>query len=740
MSKLAFTENNNRILVVDDNRAIHEDLRKILVGGSEANDELVSDETFLFGYPQARTTFTQFEIESAYQGQDGLALVQANLAEGKPYALAFVDVRMPPGWDGVETIKQLWQVDPNLQVVICTAYSDYSWTDIYAKLGHSDSLLILKKPFDNIEVIQLAHALTRKWITTQQARTKMEDLDLMVARRTVELQSTNDNLTREISERAKAQEAFRIVFEASPIGIALLDEDLKFVNANRALQSLHGLTREAIIDHDPVELGWFESPEELARLSEARLRLDSIDQHELSLTHASLGQRTSLLWARSVEIGDKRHTLCFVLDISERKEMEEELRRARRDAEAAALAKSEFVANMSHEIRTPLNGVLGISSFLEEETLPQEIREMGKLIRTSGEMLRRVVDDVLDFSKIESGKLELENEPFSLQESLDWSIGIFRKAAQDKKIELKLTVAADVPPRLTGDATRIRQVLTNLINNAVKFTERGCIQVAVSAQPIAGSDTAELVSKHPLFRLSVDVTDSGVGIPLDRIDRLFQSFSQVDASTNRRFGGTGLGLAICKRLVEMMGGEITVVSQLGVGSRFTFTVPLTAAEEELAAPRVIPKSSSPKRVLIVEDNVINQIVIKRMLERMGHTVEIASEGDAAIRLVQQNAYDLLLTDVNMPGIDGLHAARWIRSLSPAHARLPIVALTASATAMDREACLRAGMNDYLTKPIDAEQLRAVVDRWTSQPEGAWEDAAQESEDCRAGVRAELVRV
>ncbi|MBV8895551.1 MAG: response regulator, partial [Acidobacteriaceae bacterium] len=322
-----------------------------------------------------------------------------------------------------------------------------------------------------------------------------------------------------------------------------------------------------------------------------------------------------------------------------------------------------------------------------------------------------VVDDVLDFSKIESGKLELENEPFSLQESLEWSIGIFRKAALDKQIELKLSVADGVPRRLVGDATRLRQVLTNLINNAVKFTEHGSIKVNVGAVHVP-SDAHD---EHGRCGLRIEVADSGVGIPPDRIDRLFQSFSQVDASTNRRFGGTGLGLAICKRLVEMMGGEIFVESELGLGSRFIFTIPLVVAAAGPQPGRAIPHVTAPKRILIVEDNVINQIVIKRMLERFGHTVDIAPDGDAAVRLVQQVAYDLLLTDVNMPGTDGLRAARWIRTLSEAHARLPIVALTASATPMDREECLRAGMNDYLTKPIDAESLRAVVDRWTGEP-------------------------
>ena len=708
--KLPFVEDNHRILVVDDNRAIHEDLRKILIGTSNAEEDLLSDEDLLFGNTKPRTPSVKFEIESAYQGQDGLARVKEKLAEGKPYALAFVDVRMPPGWDGVETIKQLWQVDPNLQVVICTAYSDYSWSDIHTKLGHSDNLLILKKPFDNIEVVQLAHALTRKWIATMQARAKMEDLDLMVAQRTTELQTTNDFLKKEVAERTKAEEAFRVVFEASPIGIALLGQDMRVVNANASMQALHGLTRESLIGKDPIELGWFDGSAEANEILSC-LKESGIDQRELSLTHTSMSARTGLIWARCVDIGDARHTLCFILDISERKQMEEDLRSARIEAEAAAKAKSEFVANMSHEIRTPLNGVLGISSFLEEETLPQEVRDMGRLIRTSGEMLRRVLDDVLDFSKIESGKLELENEPFSLRESLDWSIGIFRKAALDKQLELKLRIADDVPARFVGDATRIRQVLTNLINNAVKFTERGFIEVHVQRWTNSKGWSAD----PNICSLHVEVSDTGLGIPPDRLDRLFQSFSQVDASTNRRFGGTGLGLAICKRLVEMMGGEIGVESELGAGSKFAFTLPLAIAPTDPAKATQNAPAASPKRVLIVEDNVINQIVIKRMLERLGHQVDIAADGDAAVRLVQEAEYDLLLTDVNMPGTDGLHAARWIRSLSDAHAKLPIVALTASATAMDREACLRAGMNDYLTKPIDAECLRAVVDRWTARP-------------------------
>lgn len=701
-------ENNHRILIVDDNRAIHDDLRKILVGEPNDNPELLSDESILFEVPVHRVTAAKFEIESTYQGQEGLARVEKSLAEGRPYALAFVDIRMPPGWDGVETITRLWHVDPNLQIVICTAFSDYSWHDIQIKLGHSDNLLILKKPFDSIEVIQLAHALTRKWLVSHQAKVKLEDLDLMVASRTAELQSTNESLKREFAERAKAEEAFRAIFDASPISIGLLNEDFRFVGANSAMLQLHGLARSEIIANDPVELEWFPTRKELTEVMGTGLESGGIDQYQMALRHAESGTRIGLLWARQIEIRDVRHVLCFLLDITERKRMEEDLHRARNEAEAAAEAKSEFLANMSHEIRTPLNGVLGLSSLLEDKTLPDSVREVGKLVRTSGEMLRRVLDDVLDFSKIESGKLELEEEPFSLRESLEWSLGIYRKAVSDKHLELKLTIADAVPEYVVGDATRLRQVVTNLVSNAVKFTEHGSIEISVAVE--------EEKQDIGATRLSIAVSDTGIGIPGDRIGRLFQSFSQADASTSRRFGGTGLGLAICKRLVEIMGGEISARSTPGAGTTLSFAIPVGVAAFKDPPRSKARTLTEPKQVLVVEDNVINRVVIQRMLEKLGHRADLVTDGDAAIQRVLAMEYDLLLMDVNMPGLDGLQTTRQIRGLPAPHANVPIIALTASAMMNDRRNCLDAGMNDYLSKPICIEALQLAISRWTSEGE------------------------
>ena len=692
-------EPNRRILVIDDNHAIHEDLRKILIGGNPDQPDMADDEAFLFD--AVATASTVFELDSAYQGKEGLHRVERALAEGRPYAMAFVDVRMPPGWDGVETITRLWAADPRLQVVICTAYSDYSWREIGQRLGHSDNLLILKKPFDNIEVIQLAHALTRKWLVGRQAEARLEDLDLMVAARTAELKSANERIQREFSERAKAEAAFRTVFEASPIGISLADHNGRYVDVNKSFCDQHGVERAHVVGRTPMELGWSEWYD-LPSAEEDGGERWIVDGWEVSYFHPAAGRRTGLLWMRRVVIGGARYILSFFLDIDERKRMEQELERARRAAEEAAIAKSEFVAKMSHEIRTPLNGVLGLSSLIEEESLPESVRSMVGLIRTSGEVLRRVLDDILDFSKIESGHLELEREPFSVRKCLEWSVGLFSPAVNEKDLELRLRISDNLPGFVLGDGTRVQQVVANLLSNAVKFTEHGWVELGAELRP-------ELSGK--LARVMIWVADSGIGIPPDRFGRLFQSFSQVDASTTRRYGGTGLGLAICKRLVTMMGGDIRVQSTPGAGSRFEFEMSMEVCEVPQEPPVNLPPLRDDRvEILVVEDNRINQVVAERMLQRLGYRSRVVGDGTAAVQEVQRRPYDLLLMDLHMPGIDGLEATRQIRALAHPLSGIPIVALTASASVEDRQACLAAGMTDYLTKPLELDRLREVIDR------------------------------
>jgi PAS domain S-box-containing protein len=616
--------------------------------------------------------------------------------------MALVDVRMPPGWDGVETIGRLWRVDPHLQAVICTAYSDYSWTDIVRRLGNSDNLLILKKPFDNIEVIQLAHALTNKWRVGRQASARMEDLDRMVARRTEQLR--------------KAEEAFRGVFEASPIAITLCDMAGRYLDVNRAFEEMVGLAKDRMIGKDAVELGWLDSRESLHELGRRLASFGCVDAHEWAYTNPTLGRRNGLLWLREVTIDRSPHVLGFYLDITDRKRMEEDLRLARIGAEAAARAKSEFLSNMSHEIHTPLNGVLGLSALLADSNMPEDARSMLRLVRSSGETLAKILDDVLDFSRIESGKLELEQAPFSFRDAMEWGVELFRAMAGNKHLRLNLSVESGVPERLDGDATRIRQVLANLIGNAIKFTEQGTIDVeaGLAREPAPAGQ----------YRIRVSVRDSGIGIPPDKLSRLFQPFSQVDASSNRRFGGSGLGLAISRRLVEAMGGPIRVESRPGEGSVFEFDFVAGSSAGRSPAPEPVGQPElGQMRILVAEDNPVNQTVVKLVLQRLGCNVDVVADGMATLSRVQAASYDAILMDIQMPGLGGLEAARRIRSLSAPCSRTPIVGLTASVTVENREACFAAGMNDYLSKPLSIDALRKALGRYS--PANRLKDEAPE---------------
>ncbi|MFY9821918.1 MAG: ATP-binding protein [Thermoanaerobaculia bacterium] len=430
-------------------------------------------------------------------------------------------------------------------------------------------------------------------------------------------------------------------------------------------------------------------------------------------------ERTESLALSEAESRERARRLAET--VKELEWSEKDARTAKDEADRASRFKTEFLANMSHEIRTPMNAVIGMTSILASSRLTPEQREYVGTIRSSGESLLALLNDILDFSKIEAGKLVIEASPFALRQCVEEAVDLLAAQAARKGLEIGCRVDPAVPALIESDATRLRQILVNLLDNAVKFTPSGEVLILVDTCP----PPPEL-SQGELVELRFAVRDTGIGISADRIDRLFRSFSQADSSTSRLYGGTGLGLAISRRLAQGLGGRMWVETEPGKGSTFWFTIRCRVADAALlpylasrqpgdpheieGAGRIAGFEPPPLRILVAEDNVVNQKVALLLLQQLGYAADVAADGEETLAALRRQRYDVILMDVRMPGMDGLEAARHIRDEWPVEERPRIIAVTANALREDRETCLAAGMDDYLSKPVLLEDLRAALYR------------------------------
>ena len=690
-----------RVLVIDDNAAIHNDFRKTLGSQPVAESRLEDLEKSLFGGTATPTERVSFRIDSAFQGREALALVQRALAENDPYALAFVDIRMPPGWDGVETIEHLWQCAPDLQAVICTAYSDYSWDDIARRLGQTDSLLILKKPFDTAEVLQVAHALTRKWSLTRQAKLQLEDLDRMVIERTQKLQ-------QEVEERARVQEALRTseerfskAFRASPMAMAIQsDGDGRFLDANPSFLELTGYSADQLLQRTDIELRLWET--HMAPSAGSGQREGRIRNQARALRRGDTSTRDTVVWVEPITLATGPCRLVIVEDTTDHLKLEAQLRQAQKLEAVGCLA-----AGIAHEFNNLLTVIQGHTDLLRDRPLgtraaTESIDRIAQASQRAASLTRRL----LAFSH----KQPVQLRPIQLPAAVR---GLAKMLGQliGERHQLQLDCAGTLPT-IRADEGNVEQILFNLVLNARDaMAEGGTIRIATSLAVVGAEAARRSGEARPGRFICLSVADTGCGMSPQVLRRIFDPFY-----TTKDVGkGTGLGLSTVHGIVQQHGGWIEVASQVGQGSTFSIFLPVCeeapgAEPAKEAARGSACQPSTGETILIVEDEEIVREAARLALERGGYRVFEAGDGPQALAVWERCGVrvDLLVTDMVMP--HGVSGGALARVLQARDAQLQALYTSGySSEVVKEDLTLTHGVN-FLRKPYDPPALLKAVRR------------------------------
>ena len=693
-------EANRRILLVDDNPAIHEDFRKVFLDSLKRNDALDDDEAMLFGEkPVRKRDSARFTIDSAFQGQEALEKVRQAIAEGEPYALAFVDVRMPPGWDGVETIEQLWKVYPSLQIVVCTAYSDYSWEKMTERLGVSDNLVILKKPFDNVEVLQIAHALTKKWLVTRQADWQLTQLEEMIAKRDVALESAN-------AEIALSEERLSKAFTGSPIPQAIQSLPAqRFVDVNDAFLAMTGFKREEIIGRTPLDLGLCLDYETrfLRSVTEGKI----VRNVETQIGGRDRELRSALLSLEPLTVGGVSHVLMMAQDISERVQLENQLRQAQKME-----AVGELAAGVAHDFNNVLTIIQGHASLhLDAAGASQAVLNSLAQIRAAAERAADVTRKLLTFSRRNMVRPRVIN----LNDAIPSLAGMLQIAVGEK-IALETRLADGVRP-IFADLTSIEQVLMNLVlNSRDAMPDGGTIRIGTSNFSLGADVPVRHADARPGECVCLSVTDTGTGMDEATRGRVFEPFF----TTKPPDKGTGMGLATVYGIVKQHNGWVEVDSEPGRGSTFRICLPVTdrpAEREEKSQPESVADGGG-HTILVVEDDAAVRSLVVEVLQNYNYTVIEAETGDAAIERWKTCAddVDLLLTDMMMPGeANGLDVARHCTSTKP---ELKVIYTSGYSSELFKSGVhLEDGVN-YLPKPYFCGKLTTIIRNALESRKGA----------------------